>query len=391
MVDRTLFNQISTPCAFIDWDAFVENVEAVANKSNGKKIRIATKSIRSVQVLKYLLNSDECFKGLMCYSPQEAAYLAGLDFDDLLIGYPTIDKEAIDEIAPFIKNGKKIVFMIDHIEQLNLLEEIGAHHEVTFPVCIDIDMSSNIYGIHFGVRRSPLKNSRDVAPILTHILKCLNVKLVGLMGYEAQIAGIGDQVKDRKLFNKVIQFLKYKSLKEITKRRRDIVKFIEMEGFQLEFVNGGGTGSLHTTAKEKVVTEVTIGSGFYAPTLFDDYRNFQFKPAIGFALPIIRKPAENIYTCTSGGFIASGSVGKEKQPSPFSPKNCMLLSAEGAGEVQTPIYFNGNEELNIGDHVLFRPSKAGEIAERFSHIYIISDNKIIDQYTTYRGDKRCFL
>lgn len=391
MIERSVFQNVSMPCAFLDWDAFKQNVDDIALRANGKKIRIATKSIRSVQVLNYILDSHDCFEGLMCYSPHEADYLAEIGFDNLLIGYPTVDLEGLNKIAVQIKKGKKIILMVDQKEQIKLLEEIAAKHEINFPLCIDIDMSYSIFGFHFGVRRSPIKEIEDLIPLLSQILQSLNVKLDGIMGYEAQIAGVGDDSNNQYLKNKLIRFLKKKSINEIVQRRSDIVKFIEKEGFQLEFVNGGGTGSLHSTVKEKVITEVTVGSGFYAPTLFDDYKSFKFKPAIGFALPIIRKPAMKIFTCTSGGFIASGAVGKEKLPTPFSPSNCTLLPLEGAGEVQTPIYYSGKDELKIGDPILFRPSKAGEIAERFSHLIVISGNKVIDQFTTYRGDKGCFL
>lgn len=391
MVERSVFQKLSMPCAFLDYDAFKKNVDDIAKKSNGKKIRIATKSIRSVQVLKYILESHECFEGLMCYSPHEADFLANLGFDNLLMGYPTIDRIGLNKMALQIKKGKKMIAMVDHLEQLNLIEEIAVKNEIIFPVCIDIDMSSTFFGLYFGVRRSPIKTINDVVPILSRIVESFNVHLEGIMGYEAQIAGVGDNVKNRYFKNKMIQYLKKKSTDEIAKRRNEIVKYIEKEGFKLELVNGGGTGSLHTTTNEEVVTEVTVGSGFYAPTLFDDYKNFQYQPAIGFALPIIRKPARNIYTCTSGGFIASGAIGKEKQPTPYSPHFCKLLPLEGAGEVQTPILYSGDDELNIGEAILFRPSKAGEISERFSHLIVISQNEVIDYFTTYRGDKGCFL
>ncbi|SJM57033.1 L-gulono-1,4-lactone oxidase [Arthrobacter rhombi] len=36
----------------------------------------------------------------------------------------------------------------------------------------------------------------------------------------------------------------------------------------MEFVNGGGTGSIESTSAEATVTEVAAGSGFYGPELF---------------------------------------------------------------------------------------------------------------------------
>ena len=74
----------------------------------------------------------------------------------------------------------------------------------------------------------------------------------------------------------------------------------------LEFVNGGGTGSLESTATDKSVTELAAGSGLVGPTLFDAYRKFRPKPALMYALPVVRRPAPGIATLFSGGYLASG-------------------------------------------------------------------------------------
>jgi hypothetical protein len=64
-----------------------------------------------------------------------------------------------------------------------------------------------------------------------------------------------------------------------TARRRSAVVDAVRAVVDLEFVNGGGTGSLERTSRESVVTEVAAGSGLYGPTLFDAYRSFTPRPA----------------------------------------------------------------------------------------------------------------
>lgn len=389
-MDRNLFKNDSLPCAFLDWEALEQNVQAVASKANGKRIRIASKSIRSVPVLQYILNCHPCYHGIMGYSPHEAAYLAESGFDDILLGYPTMDATGIESTMKHINNDKIITFMIDHLAQIELLESIAKKHSITVRVCIDIDMSTSFFGFHFGVRRSPLKSPEDIIPLISYIKESPHLALDGIMGYEAQIAGVGDNTPQQWAKNLVISGLKNNSIKTISSRREKIVEAIRKMGLELRFVNGGGTGSIHSTGLENWVTEITVGSAFYAPVLFDYYHDFTYKPAIGFALPIVRKAADHIYTCVGGGYIGSGAVGHEKSPVPFSPQGAKLLPLEGAGEVQTPILYKGDESLQIGEAILFRPAKAGEIAERFPFLYIIKGNQIVDQYNTYRGDNQCF-
>jgi D-serine deaminase-like pyridoxal phosphate-dependent protein len=159
----------------------------------------------------------------------------------------------------------------------------------------------------------------------------------------------------------------------------------------LDLVNAGGTGSIESSMKETWVTEITVGSGFYSPALFDYYEHFKHQPAVGFAVQIVRQPKENYFTCLGGGYIASGTVGIDKQPKPYLPDGIKLTDNEGTGEVQTPFKYKGSEKINIGDAILFRHSKAGELCERFNELHLISNGKITNIIPTYRGQGKCFL
>jgi len=158
-------------------------------------------------------------------------------------------------------------------------------------------------------------------------------------------------------------------------------------------VNAGGTGSLASAREEEVVTELTAGSGFYSPGLFDDYRGFRYAPAAGFAVEVVRRPRADIVTCMGGGYVASGAAERSKLPRPFLPEGLELMPLEGAGEVQTPLRRKGESELALalGDPVFFRHAKAGELCERFDSLYVISNGAVVDRYATYRGMGENFL
>jgi D-serine deaminase-like pyridoxal phosphate-dependent protein len=211
------------------------------------------------------------------------------------------------------------------------------------------------------------------------------------MGYEAQIAGVGDATPGQGAKNLVIRWLKNRSAREIQKRRADTVNALKDKGRELSVINGGGTGSLEWTRQETSVTEVTAGSGFFHPSLFDNYTNFQHQPAAGFAIEITRKPAAGIYTCAGGGYIASGAPGPDKAPKPWLPEGAELLANEGAGEVQTPVYYDGKEQLRLGDPIFLRHAKAGELCERFQELHLLSEGRLLDTVPTYRGEGQCFL
>lgn len=388
---KNIFSGKPLPLAFVDVDLLEENARQIILRAGQKKIRIASKSIRSIPVLKKIFSLSSRFEGIMCFSLPEAVYLSRNGFDDILMGYPCAQEKYIEEICEIIRTGKKIILMVDAENQVLLLNSIAAKKNVRIPLCVDLDMSSGFPFLYFGVNRSPLKNKLQVMQLVEKILTLKNVYLDGLMGYEAQIAGVGDNYPSQSLKNSIVKFLKKKSIKEVAAKRKEVVDSIIAKGIKLRFVNGGGTGSLESTRLESSVSELTAGSGFYSSALFDNYTSFKHYPSAGFAIEIVRKPKENIYTGHGGGYIASGSIGIDKQPLPYLPPGMKFSSNEGAGEVQTPLIYDGSEKLSIGDPVFMRHSKAGELCERFNFLYLVSDGNIMDEVKTYRGEGLCFL
>lgn len=386
-----IFKHQPLPLAYLDLDLLDKNIGDIKKRCAKGTIRIASKSLRCRFALQRILESGSPYQGIMTFSPQESIWLSECGFDDILIGYPTIHKASLDMICKATENKKKIIPMVDSLEHIQIIQEIAKNNNVVQPVCIDIDMSSDFPGIHFGVYRSSITNVSLFKKFFDAAMTYPNIRIAGIMGYEAQIAGIGTNTSSEKIKSNIIKILKGISIKELAKRRAACVDYAHSKGIELDFVNGGGTGSMETTLQEACVTEVTVGSGFYSPALFDYYDNFHHLPAVGYACEITRLPAKNIYTCSGGGYIASGSVGISKQPKPYLPQGIELLENEGAGEVQTPVKYSGNIALSLGDTILFRHAKAGELCERFNDLHIISNGKVLKKVETYRGENKCFL
>ena len=378
------------PLAFVDLDAFDQNARDIARRAQGRRIRTASKSLRSVALIKRVLAADPTYQGILCFSPDEAVSLSEQGLNDLVVAYPTSQARSIASVCKQLAQGKLITLMVDctqHVEQAN---RIATQSHVVLPLCMDVDMSTRFPGLHFGVYRSPLASPDDALRLFEQIESCDHVRLDGLMGYEAQIAGVGDRLPGKPLKNALIRKLKCLSIPRVRKRRGAVVAALEKAGARLRFVNGGGTGSVETTIREPSITEVAVGSGLYCSHLFDYYSGFGHLPAAGFALEVTRRPKQHVYTCAGGGYIASGAAGPEKLPIPYLPKGVCLIKNEGAGEVQTPVLYRG-EDLHLGSPVFFRHGKAGELCERFTHLLLVSDGRVVDRVTTYRGDGRCFF
>jgi D-serine deaminase-like pyridoxal phosphate-dependent protein len=389
---RSVFAGRPMPFAYLDLDLLDQNIRQVVSRSKGKRVRLASKSIRSVPVLRRILQADPSFQGIMCFTAREAVYLASQGFQDLLIGYPAWHQDDYRAVARATADGAQITLMVDSRTHIERIQEIASAHQVTLPVCLDIDMSLPVPGLHFGVWRSPLQTPDQVRPLLELILASPALRLDGIMGYEAQIAGVGDHYPGKPLKNFVVRRLQQRSAREVARRREAIVSLIDSMGLPLRLVNGGGTGSISSTKAEEKVTEITVGSAFYGPALFDNYRAFHYQPAAGFAIEIVRRPAPSIYTCLGGGYVASGAAGADKLPQPYLPPGAHLIPQEAAGEVQTPIRYSKEEiSLHPGDPIFLRHSKAGELCERFDRLALVQNGAVVDEASTYRGDGQCFL
>src|SRR5699024_5397072 len=60
---KTALEKVNKPCAYLDIDVFNQNIKHIAESNNQKRIRVASKSVRSVGVLKRILDASPVFQG----------------------------------------------------------------------------------------------------------------------------------------------------------------------------------------------------------------------------------------------------------------------------------------------------------------------------------------
>ena len=386
---------IDPPFAAVDLDAFDANGKALTGRACGKPLRVASKSVRSRELLRRILATPG-WRGVMAFTLPEAIWLvrSGVT-DDVLVGYPTADRAALCELAGDPELARAITIMVDSTAQVDFVDETVAADRTDradVRLCIDLDASWRLAAgrLHVGVRRSPVHTPQQAADLAGRLAFRPGYRLVGLMSYEAQIAGLGDAPAGRSLRGAAIRAMQRRSRAELASRRAAAVEAVRQHA-DLEFVNAGGTGSVAQTAAEPAVTEVTAGSGLYGPALFDHYRAWRPEPAAFFALPVVRHPAPGIATVLGGGWIASGETSRVRQPKPWLPAGLRLLLAEGAGEVQTPVAGSAADALRIGDRVWLRHAKAGELCEHVDTLHLVSGDTLVGEASTYRGERHAFL
>ncbi len=390
---EAIFAEVEAPFAFVDLDAMIANAEEMLGRAGGKPIRVASKSVRCRALLERILGRQG-FAGTMTFTLPETLWLAEQGFEDLLLAYPTTDSGALEELAlrSAANPGLAPIVTVDSVEHLDLIESVLGAGAAPVRVCIELDASWWAAGgrVKVGAKRSPVHSPAQALALAREVERRPKIDLVALMAYEGQISGVGDRPPGQRLRGAAIRFMQRRSAAELAARRGAAVAAVR-EVAELEIVNGGGTGSLELTAAEEAVTEVTAGSGFYAPAQFDHYSRFSLTPAAGFALPIVRRPGPRVATALGGGYLASGAGNAGRLPVPWLPPGLKLDAEEGAGEVQTPLLGPAADDLRVGDRAYLRHAKAGELCERFDSLYLVGGGEIVDVVPTYRGDGQAFL
>ncbi len=383
---------LEPPFAVVDVDALQANAQALVRRAAGKPVRLASKSVRCRAISNAVLATDG-FRGILALTLAEAIWLAE-DCADVVVGYPTTDAVALRQLAGDERLAARVTIMVDCADQLDLVDRIVGDRRGGHPirVCIDLDASLELLGgrVHLGPRRSPVHSVAAAEALARDVVRRTGFTLVGLMAYEGQTAGIGDNAPGPRARRLTVRAMQKASVIELARRRAAVVEAVRRVA-PLEFVNGGGTGSIEQTVAEDAVTEVAAGSGLYCPTLFDTYRSFRPHPAAFYVLPVVRRPSPEFATVLGGGWVASGAVGADRLPTPSWPAGLELTALEGAGEAQTPLTGPGAAGLAIGDRVFFRHAKAGELCERVDELHLVQGGAIVGSVPTYRGEGKAFL
>jgi D-serine deaminase-like pyridoxal phosphate-dependent protein len=379
----------STPIAVVDLDVFDANADDLVRRAGGKPIRVASKSLRVPALIQRALDHDG-FAGVLAYTLAEALWLheTGVS-DDIVVAYPSVDAAALRRLTSSPSAATAITLMVDDPAHLDAVDATRASLAVPIRVALDIDAGLRLGGQHIGPKRSPLFDTADVVALARRVVEREGFRLVGVMTYEGQVAGVQDDLPDQRTKSLLVRRLKQASMAQLEVRRREISEALAPI-VELELWNGGGSGSVEATAADGAVTEIAAGSGLLVPGIFDHYASFEPRPAAFFGLRVSRKPEPTIATVHGGGLIASGATGADRSPVPWAPPGLHLTGLEGAGEVQTPLTGHPAALLAIGDLVWFRHAKSGELFEHVRDVHLVRGETVVEVVPSYRGSELVF-
>ncbi len=220
-------SDLDAPLGVVDLDALDANATDLLRRAAGTPVRVASKSVRCRAILERVL-ARPGFRGVLAYSLSEALWLG---LDDVVVGYPTTERAALRRLASEPKAAERITLMVDSVEQLDFIDGVTGARRAKLRVCLDLDASLRPWGdrLHLGPRRSPLHDPEQAAELARTITARPGFRLVGLMAYEGQVAGLQDHPKGQPLKGGIVRALKKASVAELAERRTAAVAAVQAE------------------------------------------------------------------------------------------------------------------------------------------------------------------
>ena len=389
---EAIFARVDAPFALVDLDAMWANGRELLARAQGTPIRVASKSVRCRALLAAILERDPGFRGLMTFTLAESLWLHGHGFRDLLLAYPSADRGALAELAALDAGGAPIL-MVDSVEHLDLIEAAAGAGPRPLRVCIDLDVGWWPLGgrLKVGAKRSPLRTPEEARALAQEIVRRPRFELAALMGYEAHIAGLGDRPLGKRLQAPLIRLMKRRSAAEIAERRAAVVAAVR-EVAPVAIVNGGGTGSIHTTrARARRDRDHRRARASSLPrcstaTPTSSSRPRRCSPCRWCAAPAAPRPR-----CWAAATTPRAPRGATGCPRPTCRAACGSTRRRGPARCRRRFPGAAAASLRIGDRVYLRHAKAGELCERFDSLHLVSGGEIVDEVPTYRGEGRCEL
>lgn len=248
----TRIEDLDTPSMIADLDLVEANIQKLMDQllPTGLNIRPHLKTTKSAILARKLAKAGA--KGGCVAKVSEAEVIAAAGFDDLLITCEIVGPAKVKRLVELYRRYRKIRIVVDSevaASAINhALESSGIEEPIS--VLIDLDVGLHRTGVKPGAPAMAL--ARHVGGTLKHL------KLIGVQGYEGHLQHLHDREDRRR------QCLE--SMRILT----ETAEAMRKDGFDIEVVTTGGTGTAEFCATVPGVTELQPGSFIFMDT---DYRN----------------------------------------------------------------------------------------------------------------------
>ncbi|MGZ6016666.1 MAG: alanine racemase [Phenylobacterium sp.] len=346
--------QIPTPAAVLDLDAFERNVAKMADraKAAGLALRPHAKSHKCSAVAHRQIEAGAV--GICCAKLAEAEAMAAAGIGAILVTSPVAGAVQAARAAALARQVADFRIVVDHPDGA---AELAAASEGPIQVLIDVDPGMGRSGVHDAAQALEVFRAVAAQPNLTLLgVQCYGGHWQHIEGANARAAAVADGMA-------------YLS---------GVIAALREAGAKIGVVTGGGTGSFAADAAQGVLTEVQPGSYAFMDR---DYRDAlkadpdgAFEQALTIAATVISANHPQWVTVDAGlkAFATDGPL-----PVALSPKfadAAYRFFGDEHGRLMRP----DGEVVMRGERVDFVPPHIDPTLDRYDVIHFVRGDVLVE-------------
>ncbi len=347
----TEIDGLDTPCLVVELDVVDKNIKTLMNKAKnlGLNVRPHLKTAKSPGLARKMI--EEGAIGICVAKVSEAEIMMEAGVDDMLITTEIVGEPKLSRLLSLATRNPNLKVVIDSTYGAKQLGEKIKTSDHPLQVLVDLNVGQNRCGVE----------TKEEALELANLIKTMpNLQLIGVQGYEGHLQMMPDETEKKRL------------CKESMLKLTETAEFLRNNGFDIQIVSTGGTGTFELCAEVKGVTEIQAGSFIFMDSAYSDSGRKGFGQALYVLSTVISKPVENRAVIDAGMKSLSTDSGNARPHSKYQG-----VSYRPAGDEHGVLESaDGKLKLQIGDKVLLVPSHIDTTVNLHENYYCMREGKL---------------
>ena len=356
------------PVIVIDLERMHHNLDAIVSSVGpDKTYRAVVKSLPSVPLLDHVTRRARTNALMVFHQPFLNAIADAFPRSDALLGKPmpvAAARTFFNKLRPGrFDPERRVQWLIDSHDRLLQYQALARERAVSMRVNLEIDV-----GLHRGGFAEP----EALSVALDTINADPNLSLSGLMGYEPQLTGLKAN-------------LAHPAVRQVLERYKGFIDHVRSAGIDPAglTLNGAGSHTLRIYEKDRLMNDLSAGSGVVMPTDFDTFHLEGNRPALFIATPILKRYSRNQFMPDAPAnlqriYYIYGGYWKARMVSPPGTSEPIYESTN-----QSPVGTSLDVDLQVDDYMFLRPTQSEFVMLQFGDILTVSNGKLADHWPVF--------
>jgi 3-hydroxy-D-aspartate aldolase len=344
-------SEIPTPALVLHADRFERNLQAMARlvQDAGKQLRPHAKAHKCVEIARRQIAAGAT--GVCVATVPEAELMVRSGIRGVLLTSPLADPLKMRRIADLAAVDQSLIVVVDCPQQARMYDALG----VTLNVLVDLDVGDHRTGSPAG--KPALNLARQIAD-------SRNLNLKGIQAYSVKASHV-EGITARRDFSHQAWAAAIHTAEQFRN-----------EGFTIEILTGGSTGSVAGDILLPQVTEVQAGSYVFMDADYARIGGLGFEHALEVLATVVSANHADRVTLDAGfkAFATDRTFG----PTPLSQKD---VSHGWAGDEFSFLFAGESSYLPaLGDRVSFVPPHCDPTVNLHDRIWVCRGNEVEDSW-----------